>query len=108
MNQTRAWRLSAWVASAVVFGAHIVYERRRRRSSVPLTALRAALGAALGSFGLAAAAVFHELRSGQGNLQLLLFALIAWPTMTAVPAFLVAIVAAAPISPRSPEAGERP
>lgn len=101
-SQTRAWRLAAWLVSAVVFGTHIVFERWRRHSPAPITAVRAALAAALGSFLLAAAAVFHTLTTGEGNLSRLAIAFVAWPVITAVPAFLVALaVAALPLGPRA-------
>src|SRR5207248_793673 len=51
-----AWRVAAWLASAAVFGAHIVYEQLQRRSAPSATALRAASAAGLGAFALAGAA----------------------------------------------------
>ena len=83
-----AWRLAAWLVSAAVFGAHIVYEQMRRRSTPTVSALCAASAAGLGAFALAVAANVHAQRVGanahRGALGLSL-----------VPAFVVALVAAA-------------
>ncbi len=91
-RMVEAWRLAAWAASAIVFGAQILYEVSRRRASSPSTALHASGAAAAGAFGLAVAAVVH---SGWGSLGRLKLALILWPVITAVPAFVVALAAAA-------------
>ena len=93
-NQVRFWRLAAWVACAGVAAAQLWYEHYRLRSSPRTTALHAAGAVALGAFGLAVAANLHGLsaaRPGQGSL---LVALVAWPVITAVPAFLLALVVA--------------
>lgn len=85
-----AVRLSAWVASAVVFAAHIGYEYFRLRNPSLGIALRVALAAAFGAFLLAAAATVHALRVGStAPFWLYLLALVLWPLMTAVPAFVV-------------------
>jgi hypothetical protein len=92
-----AWRLVAWAISAVAFAAHIAYDRIRLRSSATATALHASLAVALGAFALAVAANLHAAAAatpGQGRSRLLV-ALAAWPLLTAVPAFLVALAAAA-------------
>jgi hypothetical protein len=90
-NQVRVWRLAAWVISAAVFAAHIGYELFRRGNSPRSTALHVAVAAAFGAFGLAAAAIVHSLWTASGNLRLLLIALVAWPVITGLPAFLVAL-----------------
>ena len=90
-----AWRWAAWALSAAVFGGHILYERARVRSSPRITALHAASGAAIGAFGLAIAANVHAHTVGAGEHALALFLSLAiWPIMTALPAFVVALVAA--------------
>lgn len=90
-----AWRLTAWVVSAIVFGAHIIYEQERLRSPATTAALHAALGAALGAFGLAAAANIHSVMAAQQQHAFALrLSLVIWPVMAALPAFLVALVAA--------------
>jgi hypothetical protein len=86
------WRLAAWMVSAVVYAAHIGYEHFRIRSSPRSTAQHVAFGAAVGAFGLAAAAIVHSLLTGTGNLRLLSLALLIWPLITGVPAFVVAFV----------------
>ena len=88
------WRLAAWIISAVAFGVHVWYEHFRLRNSPRRTALHASMAVALGAFGLAVAANIHSLQAGTGNRQLLALALVIWPIMTGVPAFVVALAAA--------------
>jgi hypothetical protein len=92
------WRRAAWIVSGVVYAAHICYEHFRIRSSRRSTALHAAFGAAAGAFGLAAAAIVHSLVTGTGNLRSLRMALVIWPLVTFVPAFLVALVLTAALA----------
>jgi len=87
------WRLAAWVVSAVVYAVHIGYEHFRLRSSARLAALHVALGAAVGAFGLAAGATVHSLQTGTGNTRLLRIALLVWPVITSIPAFMIAFAA---------------
>ena len=89
------WRLAAWGVSAVAYAAHIAYERFRLRSSAPSGALRVAMAVALGAFGLAVGANIHSLSgaSTDQHRRLLLLALVIWPVITALPAFLVALAA---------------
>jgi len=82
----------AWIVSAGVYAAHIGYEHFRIRSSLHSTALHVAFGAAIGAFGLAAIANVHSLLTGTGNLRLLRLALLIWPLITGVPAYVVAFV----------------
>jgi hypothetical protein len=90
-----AWRWAAWVVSAAAFGTHIVYEQLRLRSSAMITAFHVALAAGLGAFGLAAAANIHAFTVSPHQPSLLLvLSLAIWPVMTALPAFVVALVAA--------------
>ena len=90
-----SWRWAAWAVSAVAFLAHVRYERVRLGDGRLKSALHVALASALGAGGLAAAALVHALTSGTGNPRLLAIALVAWPLVTMVPAFLVALAAAA-------------
>jgi hypothetical protein len=85
------WRLAAWVVSGVVYAAHVGYEHFRLRNSPRLAALHVALGAAVGAFGLAAAATVRSLLTGTGNLRLLRLALLIWPAITGIPAFVIAL-----------------
>ena len=92
-GHVRAWRLAAWIVSAAAFAAHVAYEHFKLRSSPRTRALHVGLGAALGAFGLAAGANVHSLVVGSSHAQrqLLLLALVSWPAMVFVPAFLAAL-----------------
>ncbi len=92
------WRLAAWIVSAIIYAAHIGYERFRIRRPPHSAALHVAFGAAIGAFGLAANAVIHSLLTGTGNLRLLRVALLAWPLITGIPAYLVALVLSAALA----------
>ncbi len=95
-NQMRSvWRFSAFVISAVVFAAHTAYEHFRLRNTARRTAWHASLAVALGTLGLALAANIHDLESASGYRPRMLIAFVAWPLLTAVPAFIVALVLAA-------------
>jgi hypothetical protein len=97
------WRVAAWLTSAVAFTAHIGYEHFRLRNSPVTIALHAALAAALGAFGLAAAANVHGQSVATANHRLLAIALAVWPIMTALPAFLVALALAAGLARARPK-----
>ena len=95
-NQMRSfWRLSAFVISGVLFAAHLAYEHFRLRNTARPTAWHASVAVAFGAFGLALAANIHDLGSASGYRPRMLIALVAWPLLTAVPAFIVALVVAA-------------
>ncbi len=95
-NQMRFfWRLSAFIISAVVFAAHIGYDHFRLRNTARLTAWHASVAVAFGAFALALVANVHDLGSASGYRPRMLIALLAWPLLTAVPAFMVALVVAA-------------
>jgi hypothetical protein len=100
VEHVRVWRLAAWVVSAVAYAAHIGYECFRLHSAPRRAALHVAAAVALGALGLAAGANLHSLSmpSTSGHRRLLLIALAAWPAITAVPAFLVALAAATMLS----------
>ena len=86
------WRLAAWVVCAFVFAAHIAHEHFRLRSRATSLALRVALAVAVGAFLLAAAATLHAIRiTSSAPFWLYLLALVLWPLMTGVPAFVVAL-----------------
>jgi hypothetical protein len=93
-THVRVWRLGAWLLSAAFYGAHILYERFGLRTAPRTAALHVGLAVALGGFGLAAAANIHSLSVGASDRQrrLLLIALVVWPLITGLPAFLVAWV----------------
>jgi hypothetical protein len=89
------WRLTAWLASVVVFAVNIWYEHFRLRSSAFPTALRASLAVALGAIVLAAGANLQSLWTTASNHHSLALALVVWPIVAGVPAFVVALVVAA-------------
>ncbi len=94
-----AWRLAAWVASAIAYAAHIGFEHFRARNPPLRTALHVAVGAVLGAFGLAVAANLHSLGTDSAHHRMLLrVSLAVWPALTGVPAFLVALGAAAALA----------
>jgi len=88
------WRWAAWLLSAVVFAAQILPERSRGPSPA-WTAWRAALAVAVGGFLLAVSATVHALSAGRARPVPQLIALVAWPVLLAIPAFLVAWAVAA-------------
>jgi hypothetical protein len=96
------WRVSAFVISAVVFAAHIAHEHVRLRNTARPTAWHASVAVAFGAFGLALAANIHDLGAASGYRPRMLIALVAWPLLTAVPAFLVALVVAAGLGVKRP------
>jgi hypothetical protein len=83
------WRLAAWALSGVMYFAHLAYEARRHppRSA----AWHPAFGAGIGGLGLAIAAIAHAIRTGEGNLPLLLAAVAGFPVLVTIPAFLVGL-----------------
>ncbi len=94
-SMRETWNRLGFVASAIAFALHIGYEHFRLRNSTLTIALHVSIAVALGAFALAVSANVHGYRAGSSNQRLLAFALIAWPALTAIPAFLVALVAAA-------------
>jgi hypothetical protein len=84
----RGWRLAAWAISSIVYLLHILYGMNRRRAAGAV-AFHAGLAAALGGFGLAVGATIHAVSTAtyRGTYGI---ALVAWPVLTGVPAFVVA------------------
>src|SRR5712664_3078487 len=87
-----AWRLAAWLISAVVFGAHVGYGQLQLRSSPRTTALHASLAVALGAGALAVAAIVRA-HGVPGHGRYLAF--LVWPVLSGPPAFVVALAVAA-------------
>lgn len=88
------WRLLSFFTSAVVFALHIGHEHFRLGNSPLITAWHTSLAVAVGAFGIAVAANVHGLRVHSTNQRSLIFALVAFPALTAIPALVVALVAA--------------
>jgi hypothetical protein len=98
------WRRLAWLVSAVGFAAHIAYEHFRLENSPRTIAMHASIATALGAGALAVAANLHEWMARSSYRPSIAIALVAWPLLTIVPAFLVAMIVAAMLNrwrPRS-------
>lgn len=100
-----AWRLGAWVLFAGVFAAHLAIEVFNFRRAPRVAALRVGSAMALGAFGIAAAANVHAFRSGTGISRLVALALVIWPLVAGIPAFLVAWAAGAILKSRTRSGG---
>ena len=87
------WRRLAWLVSGVGFAAHIAYGHFRLGNPPRRTAMHVSIAAALGAGGLAVAANLHEWIAAPPYRPSIVIALLAWPLLTVVPAFLAAIVA---------------
>ena len=94
-DHVHAWRLAAWMVSGVAYVAHIGYEHFKLRSSPRSTAVHVAVAVAIGAFALAVAGMIHSLSTSSTIRPGWLLALLIWPAVTAVPAFLGALVAGA-------------
>ena len=100
-SMRETWNRFGFMASAIAFAVHIGLEHFRLRHSPLITATHVAMAVALGALALAVNANVHGYRVGSSNKGLLVFALVAWPAITAVPAFVVALAAAAGLALRS-------
>jgi len=94
-DHVHAWRLAAWMVSGVAYAAHIGYEHFKLRSSPRSTAVHVAVAVAIGAFALAVAGMIHSLSTASTIRPVWLLALVIWPAVSAVPAFLGALVAGA-------------
>ena len=96
-NEMRiTWRLAAWLVSAAAFAAHLGYEHFRLRNSPPRAALHVSMAVALGAFVLAVWVNVHgHWGASSHQSPLAPLALVVFPAVTGVPAFVVALVAAA-------------
>jgi hypothetical protein len=94
-DNVRVSRLAAWMLSGLAYAAHIWYEHFRLRNSPRLTALHVATAVAIGGFALAVAGMIHSLSTASSIRPAWILALVLWPAITGVPAFLGALVAAA-------------
>ena len=92
----RIWRLAAWLVSAVAFGSHLAYEQFRLRTPPLRAAFHVSLAVAIGAFALA---VWVNLRvrwlGSSQQSPLAPWALVLFPLVTGVPAFLVSFATVA-------------
>jgi uncharacterized protein (DUF486 family) len=93
-SMAKTWNRLGFLISAVAFALHIGYEHFRLTNHPRTTALHIALAVALGAFGLAIAANLHGYLVSSSNQRSLAFALVAWPALTGLPAFLIALICA--------------
>ena len=100
-NHVHVWRLAAWVVSGVAYAAHIGYEHFRLCNSPRLTAVHVGVAVAIGACALAVAGMIHSLSTASATRPAWLLAIVIWPAVTGLPAFLGALVAGAML-PRSP------
>jgi hypothetical protein len=90
------WRLAAWLVSAAAFAAHLAYEHSRLHNSPPRAAWHVSLAVALGAFALAVWVIVHGFWSASSHQSPLApLALVVFPAVTGVPAFLVGFAALA-------------
>lgn len=94
-DHVQVWRLAAWIVSGVAYAMHIGYEHFRLRNSPRLAALHVAVAVAIGALALAVAGMIHSLSTTSAIRPVWLLALVIWPAVTAIPAFLVAFAAGA-------------
>jgi vacuolar-type H+-ATPase subunit I/STV1 len=88
-----AFRLTAWLMSAVIFASHVRYEYARLDNSPSTTAWRAATAVAFGAFGVALVAYIRSRLASPDHHTSMVLTIVAWPVLAGIPAFLVALVA---------------
>ena len=88
------WRLSAFIFCGLVFLGHIAYEQFRVHSTPKAIACHTSIAVAIGALALAVSANMHDLFFAMGYRWRMLLALILWPILTAVPAFVSALILA--------------
>jgi uncharacterized protein (DUF486 family) len=93
-SQHVAWNVASFVVSLVVFAVHIGYEHFGIGNRPVIVAWHASLAVALGSFLLAVSANINSFRVANSPHGLLAIALVVWPLMVGIPAFVVALIAA--------------
>src|SRR5437764_10921767 len=93
------WRLAAWLISGAIFVAQVGYERLRLRNAAASASFHSALAAGLGGFMLAVAATVHTSRAAGVDYRYGL-ALVVWPIVTALPAFIVALLLSVIVRPK--------
>jgi len=104
-EHARAWRLAAWVVSGLLYAMHFRFELVSLRNPPRMLALHLAVAVAIGAFALALALLMRSV-AVQGSLEpKWLLALVLFPLVTALPAFLVALVGAVALARRDGSTG---
>jgi len=105
-EHAHAWRLAAWVVSLLIYMTHFRLERARPSTPPRAVASHVATAVAIGAFALAVALTIRSI-AAQGSLRMTsVLALVLFPLVTAVPAFLVALAAAIVAARRSRASGQ--
>ena len=84
------WRYVAWSLSAAVFLWHLIVARRRRTTLVA-AALQVAVGVAFGALLLAVLGPVRAHWAEASRNRTILLSVFAWPLLTGLPAFVVAL-----------------
>jgi len=93
-EHAQTWRFAAWLVSFLIYATHFRSERGRPSTPPRAVALHVATAVAIGAFGIAVAGMMRSL-AAQGSLKpTWLLALVLFPLVTGVPAFLVGLIAA--------------
>jgi hypothetical protein len=92
-THVRFWRLAAWAVCGVAYLGHVAYEHFHLGQTPRSAAVHLAAAAALGAWGLAVGANINSLSTASSAQaqRLLLIALVVWPLIVAIPAFLVSL-----------------
>jgi hypothetical protein len=99
-EHAQAWRFAAWIVSFLIYATHFRYERARSTSPPRVVALHVATAVAIGAFGIAVAGMMRSVATLGSLKPTWLLALVLFPLVTAMPAFLVALVAAVAMARR--------
>jgi hypothetical protein len=98
-NNVRLWRLAAWIACGALYAIHLGYEQFRLGNSTLATALHAAAAVGFGGLILAGSATIHKVvATSPSPYWRFMVAMVTWPIITAVPAFVVALAVGAVLS----------
>jgi len=89
-----AWNFASFAVSLIAFAIHIGYEHFSLGNRPLIVGLHTALAVALGAFLLAVSANIRSIGIATSNHRLLAIALVVWPLMTGIPAFVVALIGA--------------
>ncbi|HEV8367551.1 MAG TPA: hypothetical protein VGQ39_06320 [Pyrinomonadaceae bacterium] len=95
------WNRLGFIVSAIAFGTHISYEHFRLRNSPRVTACTRP-SCCPGCFRSGSLGKHSWSLGGFKQPAITRFALVAWPALTGIPAFVVAFAAAAGLSLKRP------